>query len=187
MARSFLTKEHEMWLYENYRNISNEELASILTKKVSKENDKQIELLTKVLENVTQKTIRKKVENELKWRKSFKDLSATYIKHAAMRIKCPQKSFNLISKMGKERARATNIIRWKKKASIITHPYEWLKSFFIGETRICLVPSKQELIRIRNAVNTFNRIDSDLYGFSFSTEHVKNTDLLRVHAIRIIR
>ena len=187
MARSFLTKEHEIWLYDNYRNTSNEELASVLTKKVSKENDKQIELLSKVLENVTQKSIRRRIERELKWRRSFKGLTATYVKHAALRLKCPQKSFTLISKMSKERARKTNIIRWRKKAAIVKHPYEWLKTFFIGETRICLVQSKQEIIRVRNAVNNFNRIDSESYGFNFSTEHVKDTDLLRVHSVRIIR
>ena len=91
------------------------------------------------------------------------------------------------SNAGQERARATNIIRWKKKAQSVPHPYTWLRTFRRNENRICLVSSTSELNAIRNAIKNFNKYDSVMEGFHFTTEYIKEADILRVKAVANIK
>ena len=57
MARSFLSRSDELWLFDNFSTTSNEDLALQLNERVSKENKEQIERLTSILKDVTQKSV----------------------------------------------------------------------------------------------------------------------------------
>ena len=108
-------------------------------------SDITAENLEAILKNVTQKSIIKAIESELEWRKTFTGLSASYIKHAGMRLKCSKKSFEYVSSSNREKAKATNIKRWLKIAQSPENPPEWLMNFKKGETRICLLHNESDL------------------------------------------
>ena len=183
MARCYLNRKQEMWLYDNFSSKSNQELADILTDMVRKENEIQISRLETILKNVTQKSVIKAIESELEWRKAFNGLSASYIKHAGMRLKCSKKSFEYVSSANREKAKATNIKRWLKIARSIENPPEWLMSFKKGETRICLLHNESDLRKIRNAIFYFNRNNSNTSGYFFSSNHIPEANLLRVVSV----
>ena len=63
MARCYLNRKQEMWLYDNFSSKSNQELADILTDMVRKENEIQISRLEAILKNVTQKSVIKAIES----------------------------------------------------------------------------------------------------------------------------
>ena len=186
MARSYLTTKHEMWLCDNFASKSNQELAVLLTEMVEKDNEKNIVRLEGLLKDVTEKNVIRSIEKELKWRRSFKGYSATYIKHAGMRMKCSKKSFEYLSTSNREKAHATNIKRWLKAARVVDNPYEWLTSFKCGEKRICLIHDSDELKKFRNAIFYFNRNNSDDFGFFFSSNFISEVNLLRVISTPII-
>jgi len=183
MARNYLSKEQEKWLFENFSTMSNEELAAIVSERMEKENKKKIEELTEVLKMVPQKRIRKSIAAEIEWRKSFKGVSASYIKYVGRRLKCTRKSNDYLSTSHKERARSTNIKKWMKTARIIKDPALWLSTFRASEVRVCRVQSHAEMRRMRNAIFYFNRLETKRYGFFFASEHIKEAGLLRVFAL----
>ena len=180
MARSYLTTKHEMWLCDNFASKSNQDLAVQLTEMVEKDNEKHISRLESVLKNVTEKNVIRSIEKELKWRKRFKGFSASYIKHAGIRMKCCKKSFEYLSSTNREKAHATNIKRWLKAARVVENPAEWLTSFQNNETRICLIHDSDELRKLRNAIFYFNRYNSAKYGYYFSSYYVSEVKILRV-------
>jgi len=186
MARSYLTTKLEMWLCDNFASKSNQELAVLLTEMVEKENEKHIRRLESVLKNVTEKNVIRSIEKELKWRKRFKGFSASYIKHAGIRMKCCKKSFEYLSSTNREKAHATNIKRWLKAARVVENPNEWLTSFQLNEKRTCLIHDSDELKKFRNAIFYFNRNNSEEFGFFFSSNYISEANLLRVVATPLI-
>ena len=180
MARSFLTTRHERWLFENFKIKTNQELADILTEMVAKDNEDKICKLEAIIKDVTQKSIIKSIQSELRWRKSFKGFTASYIKHAALRLKCGRKSFELVSVKNREKAQVTNIKRWSKIAIVVDAPATWLTTFRRKEVRICQLHDKDELKRFRNAIFYFNRNNSNESGYFFSSNHISEANLLRV-------
>lgn len=175
-----MTAKHERWLYENFRTKTNQELADILTDVVGKDNEAQIRKLEAIIKDVTQKSIIKSIQSELRWRKTFKGLSASYIKHAGLRLKCGRKSYELVSLKNREKAKATNIKRWSKIAIVVDDPATWLSSFRRKEVRICQLHDKDELKKFRNAIFYFNRNNSSESGFFFLSNHISEANLLRV-------
>lgn len=186
MARSYLTTKHEMWLCDNFASKSNQELAVQLTEMVEKDNEKHISRLESVLKNVTEKNVIRSIEKELKWRKRFKGYSASYIKHAGIRMKCCKKSFEYLSRTNREKARATNIKRWLKAARFVDNPSEWLSTFKCNEKRTCLIHDSDELKKFRNAIFYFNRNNSEEFGFFFSSNYISEVNLLRVISAPLI-
>ena len=185
MARSFLSRSDELWLFNNFSSQSNEDLALQLNEKVSKENEEQIKRLEEILKDVSQKSVIRSLQNEIAWRKSFKGINTNFIKHTARRLKLGKKSFEYLSRVSREKAVATNIKRWQKQARVVESPYDWLITFRKKETRICLVENKDAVKKIRNSIFYFNRNESKNYGFFFTSEIVPNEKLLRVVAFPI--
>ena len=175
--------EHEEWLRENYSSMSNEDIVRDLNKMVSQSNVDKIDSLRSILKDVTQKSIRRSIEREIIWREAFRGFDTSYVKKVACRLKCRCKLKSIKSSAGHERARATNIIRWKKIAQEVTHPYSWLRTFRSGESRTCIVTTSSELNAVRNAIKNFNKYDSELTGFHFSTEYIREAEILRVKAV----
>ena len=187
MARTYLLPEHVSWLMENYSTMSNDAIVKTLNQMMSKSNAEKIRNLRIILCDVTQKSVQRSIENEIAWREAFKGVNTSYVKKVAHRLRCRGKSRIIKSNAGQERARATNIIRWKKKAQSVPHPYTWLRTFRRNENRICLVSSTSELNAIRNAIKNFNKYDSVMEGFHFTTEYIKEADILRVKAVANIK
>jgi hypothetical protein len=182
MARSFLSRSDELWLFNNFRSKSNEDLALQLNEKVSKENEEQIKRLTEILKDVSQKSVIRSIQSEIEWRKSFRGITTNFIKHTARRLKLGKKSFDYLSRVSREKAVATNIKRWHKQARVIDSPTDWLHTFRKNETRICLVVNNDSVKKIRNAIFYFNRTDSNNYGFFITSEIIPKENLLRVVA-----
>ena len=180
MARTYLMPEHVEWLRENYSSMSNEDIVNVLNKMIRRTNQEKVENLRALLNDVTQKSIRKSIKNEITWREAFTRIDTSYVKKVAYRLKCSGKLRSVRAEEGRERARATNIIRWKKKARVVKQPYSWLRTFRLGENRTCIVTSAAELNAVRNAIKNFNKYDSKLIGFHFSTEYIKEEEILRV-------
>ena len=183
MARSFLNRSDELWLFNNFSSKSNEDLALQLNEKVSKENEEQIIRLTEILKDVSQKSVIRAIQSEIEWRKSFRGITTNFIKHTARRLKLGKKSFDYLSKVSREKAVATNIKRWHKQARVVESPSDWLHTFRKKEARICLVESNDSVKKIRNAIFYFNRTESNNYGFFFTSEIVPKENLLRVVAL----
>lgn len=183
MARTFLTPEIKKWLYENYSSQSNEELAIQLTRLIIEENRRQLESLANMLGFVTQANIRKRVESEIKWRKGFRKVNAAYIKNVACKMPHLKKDQSYISKISKKKANTANVIKWIKHAQVVKEPFKWLKSFKIGEVRICQILKPSDIKMIRNAVSNYNMNESAETGIYFSTELIKEVNLLKVRAI----
>ena len=78
MARSFLSRSDELWLFNNFCSKSNEDLALQLNEKVSKENEEQIKRLTEILKDVSQKSVIRSIQSEIEWRKSPNGMTALY-------------------------------------------------------------------------------------------------------------
>lgn len=182
MARSFLSRSDELWLFDNFSTTSNEDLALQLNERVSKENKEQIERLTSILKDVTQKSVIRSIQSEIEWRKSFSGITTDFIKHAARRLKCGKKAFSYLSKVSRAKANATNIKRWQKIAQKVENPSEWIHTFRKKETRICIVESAETKKKMKNAVFYFNRIESAKCGYFISYESITGENLLRVTA-----
>ena len=182
MARSFLSRSDELWLFNNFSSKSNEDLALQLNKIVSKENEEQIKRLTEILKDVSQKSVIRSIQNEIEWRKSFRGITTNFIKHTAKRLKIGKKSFEYLSRVSREKAVATNIKRWHKQARVVDSPNDWLHTFRKNETRICLIENNDSLKKIRNAIFYFNRTESNNYGFFVTSEIIQKEKLLRVVA-----
>lgn len=182
MARSFLTRSNEMWLFNNFPTASNEELAAQLNEKVYTQNEEQIKRLTAILKDVTQKSVIRSIESEIEWRRSFKGITPDYVKHAARRLKCGKKSFDYLSRVSREKAKATNIKRWQKQAKVVEAPSEWLHSFRKNEVRICSIDNADMLKKMKNAIFYFNQSDSDNCGYFISYERIPGENIMRVVA-----
>ena len=183
MARSFLSRSDELWLFNNFCSKSNEDLALQLNEKVSKENKEQINRLEQILKDVSQKSVIRSIQSEIELRKTCKGITTNFIKHTARRLKLGKKSFEYLSRVSREKAVATNIKRWHKQARVVENPNDWLITFRKKETRICLVENKDAVKKIRNAIFYFNRNESNNYGFFFTSEIIPNEKLLRVVAL----
>ena len=174
--------EHVAWLQENYSTMNNIDLVDQLNDMVRQANEIRIEQLQSILNDVTQSTVKKSIMKEIAWRKTFKGINVAYVKNVARRLKC-KKNKTLLASSGVARARITNIKRWLKKAKWIEQPYAWLQTFRANETRTCIVNSTSDINAIRNATKAYNKNDSCISGFHFSTEVIKEADIMRVKAV----
>ena len=182
MARTFLTPEIKKWLFDNYSKSSNEELALQITHLILEENKRELENLSKMLRFITQANIKKRVMREIKWRKGFKKVDAAYIKNVARSMPNVRKDVDYISRISKSKANRANIIKWVKQAQVVKEPFAWLKSFHIGETRICQILKPSDIKMIRNATSNYNMNESSKTGMYFTTELIKEVNLLKVKA-----
>lgn len=150
---------------------------------IKEENQKQIDRLLQMKKFITQPGLMKKVEREIKWRKAFKCVSASYIKNVASKMKIPRKDETYMVSVSKEKAYRANLIKWIKKAQVVTDPFAWLRTFTKDETRICKIIRPSDIKMIRNATSNYNMSESEVSGISFITELIKEVNLLRVISI----
>ncbi len=182
MARTFLNRSDEMWLCNNFCTASNEELATQLNERVTAQNKEEIKHLKEALKVVSQKSTIRSIEREIEWRESFKGITPEFIKHAALRLKCGKKSFGYLSKIGRDKARLTNVKRWQKQAQVVSAPSEWLHSFKRKETRICSVEKPEMCKKMKNAIFYFNQTESEKLGYFISYECIQSANIMRIVA-----
>ena len=182
MAKSFLSKKHLVWLFENYANSSNQQLAMELTKMVRCENEEVIKALERLIESEQIKSKREAYKKEVRWRKSFKEITPNCVKKTAYRVFNLSKSSQYIQNTNAGKANKSRINRLYKKAEIVKEPLIWLKSFKQNEVRICVVENNGTIRKIRNAISHFNRVFKIEYGIHFYSEIIKGTNLLKVIA-----
>lgn len=180
--RKILNEAHENWLYENYRDFSNEYLAEKLTEMVRADNKKDIERLTALLPNVTDARIKKEIERNLASLKMFDHLTAEYVRRYARKLGCPKKSMKLKSETARQKALATNIKKWQAKAKAVSSPIEWFRSFYVNEVKICTITNKRELNSIRAAMSAWNRQEGFPKGIYLMSKFFESANLLRVQA-----
>ena len=183
MARTFLTPEINNWLNQNYGSASNEELARQVTDLIKDENEKQIKKLKQMREFITQPALLRKVDREIKWRRAFKNVSVSYIKNVAGKMKHLRKDEGYLSSLNKVKAQRANLIKWVKKAQVVKDPLAWLRTFNKGETRICKIIKPSDIKMIRNATSNYNSNESLMSGMYFVTDLIKEVNLLRVKSI----
>lgn len=183
MARTFLTPEINNWLNQNYGSASNEELARQVTDLIKDENEKQIKKLKQMREFITQPALLRKVDREIKWRRAFKNVSVSYIKNVAGKMKHLRKDEGYLSSLNKVKAQRANLIKWVKKAQVVKDPLAWLRTFNKGETRICKIIKPSDIKMIRNATSNYNSNESLMSGMHFVTDLIKEVNLLRVKSI----
>lgn len=185
MKKGYLTDEMMDWLYCNYPQMTNENLARELSEMIKKENEKEIPRLSNLLESVTMPSVRRSIESEIMRRRNFTKISIATVKRAAASIRCPKKTFVHVASVNRKKARKTNLKRWQEKAQVVEDAAKWFRSFRCREIRICHVKDDKELKSLRNAILYFNHSASDSYGYRLSSEYYKEAQLLRVVAIPI--
>lgn len=181
--RKILNEAHENWLYENYRDYSNEYLAEKLTEMVRADNKKEINRLDALLPNVTDARIRKGLERHLASLKMFDRLTPEYVRRYARKLGCPRKTMLLKSETARQRAFETNLKKWRSKAKAVPSPIEWFRSFHMNEIKICLVESKRELNSIRAAMSAWNRQEGFAKGIFLMSRYYETAGLMRVQAV----
>ena len=182
MAKTFITSDYDSWLYDNYPNKSNKELASLLTSMIGKENKEQLERLYRMRPLITQKTLRQTLDRQIAWRERFTKVTVNMVKKAALRLANLRKSPLFLSSSNRTKARTTNVRKWQTQAKSVENADAWLRTFRSREVRICRLYNAGDIRRIRNAVNNFNRIESISRGIVFNTELIREANLLRVVA-----
>lgn len=182
MAKSFLTNKHLVWLFENYADSSNQHLAEELTQMVKSENEEIIKALERLVESEQMKTKRISYKKEIKWRKSFKEITPNCVKKTAYRVFNLSKSTQYIQSTNADKAQKSRIKRLCNKAEIVSEPLVWLKSFKQNEVRLCRIESNGDIRKIRNAISHFNRVFKYEYGIHFFSEIIKGTNLMKVIA-----
>ena len=80
-----------------------------------------------------------------------------------------------------EKAKATNLKRWLKKAEKVEHIMDWLRTFDDRDVRFCLVDSEGQLKSFRVSINRFNRYEGYNRGVFLTSQFIPEVNLLRVN------
>jgi hypothetical protein len=182
MASRKLTSEQENWLFLNFPNKTNKELAEELTEMILKENQKKLARLNLLLEEDFSDGARKVITRKIESIEKFTGISESLVKRYARNLHCPRKSRLHLVLCNQEKAKATNIKRWLKKAEKVEHIMEWLRTFDLKDIRYCFVKDESQLKSFRTTINRFNRYEGYERSVFLSSQFVPEANLLRVNA-----
>jgi len=180
--RKILNGEQENWLYANYSDKTNKELAEELTAMVKAENQKHAKRLSGLLEGITDPAIQKAVKRNIASLLMFESVSEDYVRKYARKLNCPPKSAALRSETARQKAASTNIKLWLSKAVTVDSPMDWFRTFFLHETKVCLVKDVKEMKSIRTAMSRWNRQEGFDKGIFLTSTFVTEANILRVEA-----
>ena len=182
MASKKLTSEQENWLFLNFPNMTNKELAKELTERIRKENEKQLIKLNRLMQENFGEAARKILIRKIEAIEKFKGVSVSLIKRYAREMRCPRKSREHIIACNQKKAKATNIKRWLEKAEKVEHIMEWLRSFKEKDIRYCFIEGEGQLRSFRVSINKFNRYEGYERCVYLTSEYISEVNLLRVNA-----
>lgn len=182
MAKKKLTSEQENWLFLNFPNKTNKELAEELTEMVRNENQKKLTRLNHFLMEDLDETTKKVFIRKIKAIEKFNGISESLVKRYARELHCPKKSRLHLVTCNQEKARSTNLKRWLKKAEIVDIFAEWLRTFDEKDVRFCFVSSQGQLKSYRVSINKFNRYEGYERCVYLTSNFIPEVNLLRVYA-----
>ena len=110
-------------------------------------------------------------------------ISVSLVKRYARNLHCPRKSRMHLLMCNQEKAKATNIKRWLKKAEKVEHVMEWLRTFDLKDIRYCYVEDESKLKSFRTSINKFNRYEGYERSIFLTSQFIPEISLLRVSAI----
>lgn len=182
MARKKLTSEQENWLFMHFPDMTNKELAKELSTMIDKENQKQLARLNRLLEEDFSDGARKVIMRKIAAIEKFKGVSESLIKRYARNLHCPRKSRTHLVICNQEKAKATNLKRWIKKAEKVEHIMDWLRTFEEKDIRYCVIDGDGQLKSFRVSINKFNRYEGYERSVFLTSQFIPEVSLLRVHA-----
>ena len=182
MASKKLTSEQENWLFLNFPNKTNRELAESLTTMIMKENEKKLARLKRLLEEDFSDGARKVITRKIKAIEKFAGVSESLVKRYARNLHCPRKTREHLVMCNQEKAKATNIKRWLKKAEKVERIMEWLRTFDEKDVRYCFIDGEGQLKSFRVSINKFNRYEGYDRGIYLTSQYIAEVGLLRVNA-----
>lgn len=181
MARRKLTLEQENWLFLHYTVMTNKELSMYLTQWVENENKKQLERLNRLLKEDFSDGARKVITKKIDALNKFNGISVPLVKRYARELHCRPKTREHIVSCNKEKAKATNIKRWMKKAEKVDNIMEWLRTFDEKDMRVCIM-DEGKVKSFQTSINKFNRDEGYAKGIYLASKYIPDAKLLRVHA-----
>ena len=180
MALCRLNPEQENWLFMNYANKTNKELAEELSEMVKKKNEKQLVRLNQLLNEDFDPCIKKQIQKNIENIKNSSSVSVPLVKRYARKLHCPRKSRMHLLRCNQEKARITNRKRWLDKAEEVDNIMPWLRSIDVHQTRYCKISSEGQLKSIRVSINKFNRYEGYEKGVYLTSQQLPEVGLLRV-------
>lgn len=180
--RKYLNAELENWLYTNYPNMTNQEIANDLSEKIIKDNQKKAKRLSELVEHVNDSMLQKSIKRDIANLLMFKGITADYVRKYARKLGCQKKSIFLRTESARKKAAITNIKKWQEKAEKVEAPMEWFSTFIPKDTKVCIVKDSKELSAIRTAMYRWNRQEGFAKGIFLSSSFVTEANLLRVQA-----
>ncbi len=183
MGRKKLSPELENWLFLNYADKTNQELADDLSNMIKKENKKQLERLKHLLEEDFSEVAKHAIERKIASIEKFSGISVQTIKRYAKELHCPKKSRKHLIQCNQEKAKATNLKKWLMRAEKVEHKMEWLRTLVEKDVRYCFVENDGDLKSFRVSINRFNRYEGYDRGVYLTSEHIPEASLLRVNAL----
>ena len=182
MATRKLTSEQENWLFDHYPDMTNKEIAKELTMMVQKDIDRQLKRFRQLLEEDFNGCTKKVILRKIQALEKFSGISEALVKRYARELHCPGKSREHLISCNQEKAKATNIKRWLKKAEKVEHVVEWLRSFKEKDIRFCIIEGDGHLKSMRVSINKFNRYEGYNRRIYLTSQFIPEVCLLRVNA-----
>ncbi len=182
MAKRKLSPEHENWLYLHFPEMTNRELAEELSEMIRRDNKIQLTRLKRMLEEDFGDGARKVITKKIEAIEKFNGVSVSLIKRYARNLHCPRKSREHLVACNQEKAKATNIKRWMKKAEKVEHIMDWLRTFDEKDIRFCFIENEGQLKSFRASINKFNRYEGYYKSVYLSAQFLSDVKLLRVNA-----
>lgn len=181
--KKILNYEQENWLYANYPDKTNKELAEELTRMIRSENQKQLKKLEGILKGVTDVEVKKIIEKKISDIIIFRGVSSDFVKKQAQKLKCPPKSVAHMSETARKKAEKTNIKILMAKASLVESPIEWFRTFVLYDSKVCVVKDDKEMNSIRAAMSRWNRYEGYNKGIFLESSYLRTARILKVKAI----
>lgn len=180
MALKRLSPEQENWLFMNYANKTNKELAEELSEIVKNKNERQLVRLKEILKEDFDPFVKKQILMDIETLKNSSSVSVAMVKRYARKLNCPRKSRIHMLRCNQEKARKTNHKRWLEKAEEVDNIMLWLRSISAHQTRYCKINSEGQLRCIRASINKYNRYEGYERGIYLTSQLFQEIDLLRV-------
>lgn len=183
MGRKKLSPELENWLFLHYADMTNLELATVLSDMIMKDNKREKAKLSQLLEEDFDEGAKRAIKRKIERIEKFSGISVSSIKRYAKELHCPQKSRKHLIQCNQRKAKATNLKRWLKKAEKVEHKMEWIRALEEKDVRYCFVDDDSDLKSFRVSINRFNRYEGFDRGIYVTSEHIPEISLLRVSAL----
>ena len=182
-----LNEAQEIWLYKNYRNKSNKELAEKLSEMVALEIKKEIARCYDDLGSDLPFHVQKRIASRIRTLLQYKSISVDYVKRRAREMGCAKKSPLVRSRSNRRNATSAH---WKNliaKAEIVTSPYDWFNSFKLEEQKVGKCTDESKFDSLRSSLCKWNSKYGSSKGIVLVGEWNRELLMGRVYAKSMYR